>query len=563
MASGTRVRAAGLITGEAIFGQIRAANAALASSLNANQAGLRAQAGRTLTNGVAALVAATLLVMLTGLAATAWISRTVATPLIHLRRVVQRQRQGDTDARAEEDRGPAEVRSLAIAFNETAARNAELAAEQAEAGRLQDAVVGAGQAIRYARSAREAMAITCAQVGAVLSARRVMAATLNTASKITADAEWHAPDLDDLPDISEEVTPSLLRSADEAWNNAGPLVINDLLTGKTAQQDWALGLHRDTGATALIVVPFGLGSQAIGVLCVISDTGPRQWTQAEATTVEQLASYLAKAITQVEDEAHRAEYTTRLEGLDRQKTDFLSTVSHELRTPLTSIQGYLELLCDGDAGPVPDGQKQMLGIIERNTVRLRGLIEDILVLNRIETGAVISSLSEVTLADLAASTAEDLKPMADKAGVRLCTSTDADPARIRGDRAQLQRALVNIVSNAIKFTPRDGIVRLSCTTDQVAGEVVVTCQDTGMGIPEADREHLFTRFFRASNAISQAIPGTGLGLVIVQAIVEGHHGRLTVDSAEGKGTTITLRFPLGRSTANAQAVADQQREAPG
>ena len=219
---------------------------------------------RTLTNGVAALVAATLLVMLTGLAVTAWISRTVATPLIHLRRVVQRQRQGDTDARAEEDRGPAEIRSLAIAFNETAARNAELAAEQAEAGRLQDAVVGAGQAIRYARSAREAVAITCAQVGAVLSARRVMAATRNTVSKITADAEWHAPDLDDLPDISEEMTPSLLRSADKVRNSAGPLVINDLLTGKTAQQDWALGLHRDTGATALIMVPSAWAARQSG-----------------------------------------------------------------------------------------------------------------------------------------------------------------------------------------------------------------------------------------------------------------------------------------------------------
>jgi signal transduction histidine kinase len=106
---------------------------------------------------------------------------------------------------------------------------------------------------------------------------------------------------------------------------------------------------------------------------------------------------------------------------------------------------------------------------------------------------------------------------------------------------------VNILSNAIKFTPAEGTVRLSCQVDPAAEEVVVTCQDTGIGIPEADLVHLFTRFFRASNAASQAIPGTGLGLAIVQAIVEIHDGRLTLDSVEGKGTTITMRFPRAGS----------------
>jgi two-component system, OmpR family, phosphate regulon sensor histidine kinase PhoR len=551
-ASGTRVQAADLIAGEAIFGRIRAANAALAASLNANQAALRAQAGRTLVNGVAALIVTTLLVMLTGLVAAARISGTVASPLIQLRRAVQRQRQGDVSARAGEDRGPAEVRSLAIASN-------ELVAEQAEAARLQKAIVGAGQAIRCATSAGEAMAITCSQVGAVLGARRVIAVTRDTASKITADAEWHAPGLEDLPGIAAVATAGLPRSGDQAPNSAAPLVVSDLLSGETAEQDWALRLRQDTGATALIMVPVGLGSQASGVLCVITDTGPRQWTPAEADTAEKLAGYLGTAITQVADEARRAEYTTRLELLDRQKTEFLSTVSHELRTPLTSIQGYLELLADGDAGPMTDEQRQMLAVIERNAVRLRGLIEDILVLNRIESGAVIASFSEVTLAGLTASIAEELAPMAAKAGVRLRTRIDTGPARIRGDEGQLRRAVVNIVSNAIKFSTRDSVVRLSCTTDPVAGEVLIMCQDTGMGIPDADHAHLFTRFFRGSNAIRQAIPGTGLGLAIVAAIVEGHDGRLTVDSTEGKGTTITMHFPQGRSAASARAVADSRR----
>jgi two-component system, OmpR family, phosphate regulon sensor histidine kinase PhoR len=123
-----------------------------------------------------------------------------------------------------------------------------------------------------------------------------------------------------------------------------------------------------------------------------------------------------------------------------------------------------------------------------------------------------------------------------------------DPGPVIGDRAQLQRSLVNIVSNAIKFTPGGGIVTLTCQTDP-GGEVVITCQDTGIGIPKADLEHLFTRFFRASNATGLAIPGTGLGLAIVAAIVAVHHGELALDSVEGVGTTVTMRFPLATADA--------------
>jgi len=109
---------------------------------------------------------------------------------------------------------------------------------------------------------------------------------------------------------------------------------------------------------------------------------------------------------------------------------------------------------------------------------------------------------------------------------------------------------VNILSNAIKFTHGGGTVTLACRADP-AGEIVISCQDTGIGIPKADLEHLFTRFFRASNATGMAIPGTGLGLAIVAAIVDVHHGRLGLDSAEGQGTTITLHFPMASADVSA------------
>ncbi|MGH3201611.1 MAG: ATP-binding protein [Streptosporangiaceae bacterium] len=551
-AEGASVQSASLIAGEAVFDQVRAANVALASALTAQREALSAMSRRTLTNIVFVLLGTTMLAVLVGFAVAGRMSRAVAVPVMRLRQVAQRQREGDTGVRASEDSGPTEIRDLAVAFNVLSAHNTELAAAQAAALQLQQVASDIGRAIRATSSVRQAMDVTCAQVGQALQARRVMVTMVDEVPKITAAAQWHAPDLDDLPG-GVYLEPYLNRMAgqiaSELWSSGGRVVVDDLLAEDLRREAWAQPFHRDTGATALVVVPIGLGDRAIGVIYVVSDTGRREWTTAEAGTVQQVATFLARAITQAEYEAQRTEYVGRLENLDRQKTEFLSTVSHELRTPLTSIQGYIELLLEGDTGPLADGQRHMLGVIDRNTARLRGLIEDILVLNRIESGGLIPNNSEVSVCELVDHAAEEMRPLAAKSAVRLCVDTDDDGPTVIGDRTQLQRALVNILSNAIKFTPSGGAVQLSCRVDPATQEVVLACQDTGIGIPAADLEHLFTRFFRASNAASKAIPGTGLGLAIVQAIVEVNHGRLTLDSVEGEGTTVTLRLPLTGSTA--------------
>ena len=147
-------------------------------------------------------------------------------------------------------------------------------------------------------------------------------------------------------------------------------------------------------------------------------------------------------------------------------------------------------------------------------------------------------------------TVEELRPVIDKLDLDFQVEISTEAAVVVGDSGYLQRVLANVVSNAPKFTP-SGTVRVVYAVDTAAREVTVTCQDTGIGIPKADLKHLFTRFFRASNAISHAIPGSGLGLAIVKTIVELHHGQLTVDSVEGVGTTVAMRFPasIGGSSA--------------
>ena len=220
----------------------------------------------------------------------------------------------------------------------------------------------------------------------------------------------------------------------------------------------------------------------------------------------------------------------------------MSTVSHELRTPLTSIAGYLELLLDAEAGELSDPQTRMLEVISRNTRRLRELIEDMLILSKIESGGFRTSRRAVDLTAIVHNAVVAIEPSAAKAQIRLHCDVP-EHLELRADPDQLDRILMNLLANAVKFTPAEGTVTISARPD--GDQVVLAVADTGMGIPQAEQQALFARFFRASNAIHQAIPGTGLGLAIVRTIVDNHHGRIDVHSVEGAGTTFTVRLPAG------------------
>ncbi|MHA7124952.1 sensor histidine kinase [Janibacter indicus] len=174
----------------------------------------------------------------------------------------------------------------------------------------------------------------------------------------------------------------------------------------------------------------------------------------------------------------------------------------------------------------------------RNVERLRSLIDDLLLLNRLDNGAVQQAHEEHDVRCGATRVVEQLEPVARAAGVELALDHGDEPLLVRGDAGQIERAVGNVVSNAVKFTPAGGRVHL--TIRQEGGEVRIVCSDTGMGIPAADQQRLFTRFFRASNAQEGHVPGTGLGLVIVETIARAHGGGVTLESVEGEGTTVTI-----------------------
>ncbi len=232
---------------------------------------------------------------------------------------------------------------------------------------------------------------------------------------------------------------------------------------------------------------------------------------------------------------------TRAIEVARMKDEFVGMISHELRTPLSSILGYIELLRDDPQHPLTDEQLQFLAVAERNARRLLKLVGDLLFTAQVESGQFPLDTREIDLLSIVSASVESAAPIADAAGITLVGELPEGPVMLRADPVRIGQALDNLVSNAIKFTPRGGQVTVGVGLPP--GEAVVTVADTGLGIPPAELDRLFTRFFRATTATRNAVPGVGLGLNITKAIVTAHGGTMDVASEEGVGTEFRMVLP--------------------
>ena len=234
-----------------------------------------------------------------------------------------------------------------------------------------------------------------------------------------------------------------------------------------------------------------------------------------------------------------AEQNERLREVDRMKDEFVSLVSHELRTPLTSIRGYLELL--SDEGELTPEQHRFLTVVDRNSERLLELVGDLLFLAQLDAGKFTIELDQVDLAKVVHESIEGCRPIAESRGVQLVEEIRPVPP-LTADRARLGQVLDNLISNALKFTPDGGRVRVGLTSS--GGRARVEVSDTGIGIGVEEQPKLFERFFRSSAASKNEVPGTGLGLAITKAIVDRHGGTITLESAENEGTTVRVELPI-------------------
>ncbi|WP_420128069.1 response regulator [Longimicrobium sp.] len=230
---------------------------------------------------------------------------------------------------------------------------------------------------------------------------------------------------------------------------------------------------------------------------------------------------------------------TERREVDRLKDEFVSIVSHELRTPLTSIRGSLGLLAAGKLGEVPEKGRRMLEIAVQNTDRLVRLINDILDIERIESGRVTMELGRTDAAELAHQAVDVMGAMAEKAGVQLYAWADRQPMEADADR--ILQVLTNLLSNAIKFSPPGGEVSVSVQRE--GPEVVFRVRDQGRGIPQDRLESIFERFQQVDSSDAREKGGTGLGLAICRSIVQQHGGRIWVESVPGEGSTFTFTLP--------------------
>jgi two-component system phosphate regulon sensor histidine kinase PhoR len=477
---------------------------------------------------------------LLGLAAALAIIHGITGPLRGLVAILRRLTAGDHAARAPVS-GPAEMREVARSLNALADESDRLRAQETETSHLRAVARDTGLRIREHLRVED---LLLEAKDAIESGFGADIAYLHVKGEeglglpVGHEHDW----------LLRDSYLTIMRGEGEArfrelFQRNASLVYQDIPGPEGDQMPPHVrdGL-RAAGVVAELLVPFGAGAELLGVIVALRTSHGRPWTEAEASAVESVAADVGRGLHHARLYEAENRLVDELRGVDQVKSDFLATVSHELRTPLTSIAGYIEILRDHTAGPLTTAQEQMLDSVDRNTARLRHLIEDVLTLSKIESGAFTSNMRPVSLAEIVAADVTALQPAAAARDLTLTWQDSDHSLMVSGDSGQLDRLVMNLLSNAVKFTPAGGSVSICAGCD---GELaVLRVSDTGIGIPQRDRKDLFTRFFRASNAVEESIPGTGLGLAIVRTIVANHHGDLDVVSLEGKGTTVTVRIPL-------------------
>jgi two-component system phosphate regulon sensor histidine kinase PhoR len=539
------------------FTQFQQTNSQVSERLTRTRQSLRGQADH-LSNAAELVFGALVLAVLAMLACIGAVaSRVLVTPMAELTAVVERLRRGERGARAPTNHGSTEVRSVAVQVNALADEVDTWRAAEAETDRLRRIFGEISRTVREELDL-EAVLDAPAMVGPALAADRCWLRLVRDGHLEPVTTQWSREGLDSLTDIPL-AGEDPFELAQRLWIREEAMVRSDLFARLDQEAENLQLFVATTGVRSVLVVPIGAGDQVLGLLTWAMTDRPRTWTAAEVAAVQRVAADLGRAVVHAQLYHQQLELVGKLRDLDRRKDDFLSTVSHELRTPLTSIVGYLELVRDGAAGAVPEPMGKMLDVIDRNAIRLRALIEDLLVLARIEDGSLGATHTAVEFAEVIDHAAETVRPQAEEGGVLLFVDPGPVGLTVMGDARHLDMVALNILSNAVKFTPSGGRVSVVVRYDDDAHEVLLTCSDSGIGIPEVDQAGMFGRFFRASNATVHAIPGTGLGMSVIKGIVDAHGGAVALTSREGKGTIVTVRLP-GATIEPAETGATGPRE---
>ncbi|MGE5197647.1 MAG: sensor histidine kinase, partial [Deltaproteobacteria bacterium] len=230
-----------------------------------------------------------------------------------------------------------------------------------------------------------------------------------------------------------------------------------------------------------------------------------------------------------------------VKAISKRKTDFISAVSHELRTPLTSIKGYAAILTAEKLGALPPAAKERLEKINVHSDELVHMVNDLLDIARIEAGKTVMKMERLELKNIIANVADLISIQCKNKNIELVVDVQEDMPGVLADRSQLERVFINLLGNAVKFTPQNGKIIIRAKVKEGFAQIDIV--DTGIGIPAEDLAKLFQEFYRVDNAINQQVKGTGLGLSLVKHIIEAHRGKIWVESAQNKGSIFSFTLP--------------------
>lgn len=552
----TSPQASGLARGTpGIAGSFYAANSRLQADLAADARQLTAANTHAVSVGVAwsaaAIAVAVALVLMVSVTAIRGITR----PLRGLTATVRRLTSGEHAARAN-IAGSAEVREVAESVNTMANENDRLRGQEQEHARLRALAREAGLRIREPLWAEDVLREASTAITECVDSDLAVLRLIEDDQPRYADCarkDWLPVNF--LTDMSPDF---------DAWAHAllatqSSTVIQDVPgpEGEVLPPSVRQPLLR-YGVVSHLATPFGSGSELYGLVELERTRPGHRWTEAEVDAIESIAADIGRGLKHARMYETENSLGEQLKALDQTKTDFFSTVSRELRAPLTSIEGYVEMLRDQDGGQTTAAQERMLETIDRNATRLRNLIEDLFTLTKIESGTAQGVPRPVNLLDVVRDAAQVLQPLVASTGLILTVTCPEGSLAVNGDVSQLDRVVMNLLSNAAKFTSPGGRIRITAARD--GDTAVISVSDTGIGIPDKDKEAVFGRFFRASNAVRRSIPGTGLGLAIVRTIVAEYGGEMAIHSTEGVGTTVTVRLPLLLASTIAGEQADGRQE---
>lgn len=288
------------------------------------------------------------------------------------------------------------------------------------------------------------------------------------------------------------------------------------------------------GMVAQITVPIWREERIIGII-VLESARPGQLDQDALDFVVRLADHAAIAI-------ENARLFAAVEAANQAKTEFISFVSHELKQPMTAIKGYTDLLVKGLAGDLTETQHSFLEVIRSNVNRMDTMVQELLEISRIEAGRLRLEIGQVALREAVEEAVRVIRQEIAAKRQRLEVEIAEPLPPVKADRNRVVQILTNLLSNAYKYTPEEGHIRV--TVQPNGGFVVCSVSDTGIGIAPEEQERLFTKFFRSQHPAVRNVPGTGLGLVITKSLVELQGGQIWVESEPGKGSTFTFTLPV-------------------